>query len=139
MIGRVAAGGAATAIPVVWEFFGYHLPAGPTIVGVGACLMVRLYVTLDTPRPKRWLIELPVTGLTVLTTAVWIAERQVDLFAALGTGIGIGALGAGIITMFKRRAKATLDAIEVATGGAPGRAPIPEDQAELLRQIDRQL
>lgn len=136
MIGRVAAGGVA-AVPVVWQFFGYHFSAGPMIVGLCACLMVRLYATFDAPGQKRWLIEGLVTGIALLTTAVWIAEQQVDLFAALGTGIGLGAVGAGIITMFKRRAKAALDAIEVVTGGTPDRPGLPADIAAPLRQLDQ--
>ena len=41
------------------------------------------------------------TGLAMLITAVWVVEHQVDLFAALGTGGGASAVGAGIITFFK--------------------------------------
>ena len=67
-------------------FLGYYFPAGSMVVGLLACLMVRLFITLDAPGPKRWLLDGIVTGLALLATAVWIAEQQVDLFAALGTG-----------------------------------------------------
>jgi hypothetical protein len=56
------------------------------IVGLLACFMVRLFITLDALGPKRWNLDGIVTGLAMLITAVWIVEHQVDLFAALGTG-----------------------------------------------------
>jgi hypothetical protein len=62
-------------------------------VGLLACFMVRLFITLDAPGPKRWLLDGIVTGLAMLITAVWIVEHQVDLFAALGTGGMTGAIG----------------------------------------------
>ena len=61
----------------------------------------------------------------MLTTAVWIVEHQVDLFAALGTGgmtgaIGaIGAIGAGIISSAVIRASKA--AVSARTGGAGGK------------------
>ena len=56
------------------------------IVGLLACFMVRLFITLNALSPKRWILDGIVTGLAMLITAVWIVEHQVDLFAALGTG-----------------------------------------------------
>ena len=79
------------SVPVIWSFLGYSFPAGSMIVGLLACLMVRLFITLDTPGPKRWALDAIVTGIAMLVTAVWIAEQQVNLFAALGTGGGHSA------------------------------------------------
>jgi len=59
-------------VPVVWSFLGYHFPAGSMVVGLLACLMVRLFITLDAPGPKRWVIDGVVTGIALLVTAVWI-------------------------------------------------------------------
>lgn len=127
-----AASGTAASVPVVWSFFGYHFPAGSMIVGLLACLMVRLFITFDATGPRRWLVDGIVTGLALLCTAVWIAEQQVDLFAALGTGGGLGALGNGIIAFFKRRAQSAIDALDALSGG---HKPPPE-MTELLRKID---
>ena len=105
------------------------------VVGLLACLMVRLFITLDTPCPKRWLLDGIVTGIALLCTAVWIAEHQVDLFAALGTGGGCGAVGAGIITFFKRRGQSAIDALDAVL---PGKPAIPPDMTATLRELDKQ-
>lgn len=121
-------------VPVVWSFLGYHFPAGSMIVGLLACLMIRLFITLDTPGPKRWLLDAIVTGLAMLVTAVWIAEHQVDLFAALGTGGTAGAVGAGIISFFKRRGQNAIDALDAAL---PGKPAVPPEMTATLREIDK--
>lgn len=121
-------------VPVVWSFLGYHFPAGSMIVGLLACLMIRLFITLDTPGPKRWLLDAIVTGLAMLVTAVWIAEHQVDLFAALGTGGTAGAIGAGIISFFKRRGQSAIDALDAAL---PGKPAVPPEMTATLREIDK--
>lgn len=121
-------------VPVVWSFLGYHFPAGSMIVGLLACLMVRLFITLDTPGPKRWLLDAIVTGIAMLVTAVWIAEHQVDLFAALGTGGTAGAVGAGIISFFKRRGQSAIDALDAAL---PGKPAVPPEMTATLREIDK--
>lgn len=121
-------------VPVVWSFLGYHFPAGSMIVGLLACLMVRLFITLDAPGPKRWLLDTIVTGIAMLVTAVWIAEHQVDLFAALGTGGTAGAVGAGIISFFKRRGQSAIDALDAAL---PGKPAVPPEMTATLREIDK--
>ena len=125
----------ALSVPVVWSFLGYSFPAGSMIVGLLACLMVRLFITLDTPGPKRWLLDGIVTGISLLSTAVWIAEHQVDLFAALGTGGMCGAVGAGIITFFKRRGQSAIDALEAVL---PGKPAVPPEMTAALRELDKQ-
>ncbi|WP_294191117.1 hypothetical protein [uncultured Sphingomonas sp.] len=124
----------SVTVPVVWSFLGYHFPAGSMIVGLLACLMVRLFITLDAPGPKRWLLDGIVTGLAMLVTAVWIAEHQVDLFAALGTGGMSGAVGAGIISFFKRRGQSAIDALDAAL---PGKPAVPPEMAATLRELDK--
>ncbi|MEG3165530.1 hypothetical protein U1701_13090 [Sphingomonas sp. PB2P19] len=122
------------SVPVIWSFLGYSFPAGSMVVGLLFCLMVRLFITLDTPGPKRWLLDGIVTGIALLTTAVWIAEHQVDLFAALGTGGGCGAVGAGIISFFKRRGQSAIDALEAAL---PGKPAVPPEITAALRELDK--
>ena len=122
------------SVPVIWSFLGYSFPAGSMIVGLLACLMIRLFITLDTPGPKRWLLDMIITGIAMLVTAVWIAEHQVDLFAALGTGGALGAIGTGIITFFKRRGQNAIDALDAAL---PGKPAVPADMTATLRELDK--
>lgn len=130
----IAAAPAAITVPVVWSFLGYTFPAGSMIVGLLACFMVRLFITLDTPGPKRWALDGIVTGLAMLITGVWIAEHQVDLFAALGTGGTAGGAGALIISLFKRRGQDAVAALEAVI---PGKKPIPPEIPALLRELDK--
>jgi hypothetical protein len=131
--GAIAAVPSVT-VPVIWSVLGYSFPAGSMIVGLLACFMVRLFITLDAPGPKRWILDGIVTGLAMLITAVWIVEHQVDLFAALGTGGGAGAVGAGIITFFKRRGQSAIDALDAAL---PGKPAVPADMTATLRGLDK--
>jgi hypothetical protein len=123
----------SVTVPVIWSVLGYSFPAGSMIVGLLACFMVRLFITLDAPGPKRWLLDGIVTGIAMLCTAVWIVEHQIDLFAALGTGGGAGAIGAGIITLFKRRGQSAIDALDAAL---PGKPVIPPEMTSALRKLD---
>ena len=131
--GAIAAVPSVT-VPVIWSVLGYSFPAGSMFVGLLACLMVRLFITLDAPGPKRWLLDGIVTGLAMLTTAVWIVEHQVDLFAALGTGGAAGGVGAGIISFFKRRGQSAIDALDAAL---PGKPAVPPEMAATLRALDK--
>lgn len=131
--GAIAAVPSVT-VPVIWSFLGYSFPAGSMIVGLLACFMVRLFITFDTPGPKRWVLDSIITGLAMLITAVWIVEHQVDLFAALGTGGGAGAVGTGIITFFKRRGQSAIDALDAAL---PGKPIVPPEIAAALRKLDQ--
>ena len=124
----------SVTVPVIWSILGYSFPAGSMIVGLLACFMVRLFITLDAPGPKRWIIDGIVTGLAMLITAVWIVEHQVDLFAALGTGGAAGAVGAGIITFFKRRGQSAIDALDAAL---PGKPAVPPEMTAALRELDK--
>ena len=131
--GAIAAVPSVT-VPVIWSFLGYSFPAGSMFVGLLACFMVRLFITLDSPGPKRWLLDGIVTGLAMPITAVWIVEHQVDLFAALGTGGMTGAIGAGIISFFKRRGQSAIDALDAAL---PGKPPVPHEITATLRELDK--
>jgi hypothetical protein len=125
----------AATVPVIWTVLGYSFPAGSMCVGLFTCFLVRLFITLDATGPKRWLLDGIVTGLAMLITAVWIVEHQVDLFAALGTGGMCGAVGAGVITFFKRRGQSAIDALDAVL---PGKTSIPADMTATLREIDKQ-
>jgi hypothetical protein len=124
----------SVSVPVIWSFLGYSFPVGSMFVGLLACFMVRLFITLDAPGPKRWLLDGIITGLAMLITAVWIVEHQVDLFAALGTGGMTGAIGAGIISFFKRRGQSAIDALDAAL---PGKPAVPAEMTAALRELDK--
>jgi hypothetical protein len=102
-------------------------------VGLLACFMVRLFITLDAPGSKRWLLDGIVTGLAMLITAVWIVEHQVDLFAALGTGGMTGAIGGHhqLPRAAQVRVRSALDA------ALPGKPAVPPEIAAALRNLDK--
>lgn len=131
--GAIAAVPSVT-VPVIWSVLGYSFPAGSMFVGLLACFMVRLFITLDSAGPKRWVLDGIVTGLAMLITAVWIVEHQVDLFAALGTGGAVGAVGAGIITFFKKRGQSAIDVLDAAL---PGKPAVPPEITSALRKLDK--
>jgi hypothetical protein len=105
-------GGAAVsaAAPVVWNFLGYHFQAGPLIVAVCATLMTRLIVSLNTNGPRRWALDVTVTALCVLVSALWVQANDLALLPAGLSGIMFGALGLGIISVAKSQAAAAFRA-----------------------------
>jgi hypothetical protein len=109
-VSRAAAGGAAASasIPVFWDFFGYQFQAGPLIVAVCACLMTRLIVSLNTAGRKRIVLDVAVTLLSALVSALWVQSNQLALLPAGLSGIAFGALGIGIIGIAKSQAASAL-------------------------------
>jgi fluoride ion exporter CrcB/FEX len=49
--GAIAAVPSVT-VPVIWSVLGYSFPTGSMIVGLLACFMVSLFITLDAPRAE---------------------------------------------------------------------------------------
>jgi hypothetical protein len=111
----------AAAVPVVWTVLGYSFPAGAMIVGLGAAMLVRGFRTFREKTPQIRIVDLIITAIVMLTTAVWILRGQPDPLDALGAGIGFGMLGEGIIT----RGPAVWDAL--AGKGGPAAAPSPAE------------
>lgn len=101
MIGRTAAATSAAAQPVIWTLLGYQFEAASMIAGLCACLMVRIWVSLNdrSARVWAWSIDLTVTAISMLFTAGWIVLQRPAPFYALLSGTGFGALGAGIIAI----------------------------------------
>jgi hypothetical protein len=71
-------------------------------VGLLACFMVRLFITLDAPGPKRCLLDGIVTGLDAHYRGLDRRASGRPLRCARHRGM-TGAIGAGIISFFKRR------------------------------------
>lgn len=100
MLGKAALAGSSAA-PVVWTWLGYEFEAASMIAGLSACLMVRIWVSLNdrSARVWAWGVDLTVTAIAMLFTAGWIALQRPAPFYALLSGTGFGALGAGIIAV----------------------------------------
>lgn len=101
MIGKASAMIAAAAQPVIWSLLGYQFEAASMIAGLCACLMVRIWISLNdrSARAWAWGIDLIVTAISTLFTAGWIVMQRPEPFYALLSGTGFGALGAGIIAI----------------------------------------
>jgi len=89
----------ATSVPVVWHALGYPFEAGSMIAALCACLAVRFYVVQTDRAQHRWTLDVPVHLLSMMFTAGLVITRRPEPLEALLTGTGIGALGAGIITV----------------------------------------
>lgn len=89
------------AQPVLWSALGYQFEAASMIAGLSACLMVRIWVSLNARSATlwTWAVDLTVTGLALLFTAGWVALQRPAPFYALLSGTGFGAMGAGIIAV----------------------------------------
>ncbi|KQS01493.1 hypothetical protein ASG11_17725 [Sphingomonas sp. Leaf357] len=74
----------------------------PIFCACFAALIVR-GITISTPskRKKVWVFELLVTALSVLLTGVIVADRGLGIMNATLSGIGIGSLGVGVISIAK--------------------------------------
>ena len=98
MIGKATAMGSAIAQPVLWTALGYQFEAASMIAGLSACLMVRIWVSLNGATSAwTWAVDLTVTAISMLFTAGWIVLQRPEPFYALLSGTGFGAMGAGII------------------------------------------
>jgi len=135
MIGKVAAATTAVAQPVIWSALGYRFEAASMIAGLCACLMVRIWVSLNDRRPRAWAwaVDLTVTGISLLFTAGWIVLQRPEPFYALLSGTGFGALGAGIIAIalaWVRR----IEPLGVEPGPTPAAVP-PESDAVAIQRL----
>ncbi len=120
--------------PVLWNLLGYQFEAASMIAGLCACLMVRIWVSLNDRSPKAWAwgVDLTVTVIAMLFTAGWIALQRPAPFYALLSGTGFGALGAGIIAV----ALAWVKRIEPIAGvDLPGPAPTTPADASAPRLL----
>lgn len=117
---RVAAGaGAALTLPVatepvVWDFLGYTYHPGPVIVGVCAVAITRSIVFLQTTGRRQVVLDVLVSLLCALVTALWVQGHDLNLLSAGISGIGIAGVGIGLISIAKGavagRMRAALDA-----------------------------
>jgi len=85
--------------PSIWYFFGYLFEAGSMIAATCACIAVRFYVAQKDRAQHRLNIDLPVSALTLMTTATAVIRLRPGPALVLIYGTGIGALGVGLITI----------------------------------------
>lgn len=117
---RIAAGGGAALTlpvatePVVWDFLGYAYHPGPVIVGVCAVAITRSIVFLQTTGRRQVILDVLVSLLCALVTALWVQGHDLGLLAAGISGIGIAGVGIGLISIAKgamaTRVRAAMDA-----------------------------
>jgi hypothetical protein len=120
--------------PVLWSALGYQFEAASMIAGLSACLMVRIWVSLNGRSATLWTwgVDLTVTAIAMLFTAGWIALQRPAPFYALLSGTGFGALGAGIIAL----AIAWVRRIEPLAGIAGEAVPDSERRLPASRDAD---
>lgn len=85
--------------PEVWHFFGYPFEVGSMLAGLMACLAVRFYVTQTDQAHYRWTVDMAVLAISLMFTGGLIVTHRPEPFTAMMMGTGIGALGAGIISI----------------------------------------
>ena len=123
LVGKAAAMGNAAAQPVLWTALGYQFEAASMIAGLSACLMVRIWVSLNAGATTTWAwaVDLTVTAISMLFTAGWIVLQRPVPFYALLSGTGFGALGAGIIALALAWVKRLTPLADAAAEPAPRR------------------
>ncbi len=127
--------------PVLWSALGYQFEAASMIAGLSACLMVRIWVSLNGRSATLWTwgVDLTVTAIAMLFTAGWIALQRPAPFYALLSGTGFGALGAGIIALaiaWVRRIEPLTGIAGDATADSKRRVPAPSE-VDLSQEFDR--
>ncbi|WP_184023579.1 hypothetical protein [Sphingomonas yantingensis] len=109
----LAAAGAAATIPVAtqpvtWDFLGYPYQPGPVFISIIAVAITRAIVFLQTKGRRQILLDVLISTLCALVAALWTQAHELGLLAAGVTGIGIAAIGIGIISMAKGQVGAAI-------------------------------
>lgn len=86
---------------VMLSFLGMPFAAGSMIAALFGCSVTRVIIGMA-DKTSRWFVRLPVDILAIGVTFFFVVERSPELFAALGSGIFIGTLGATIIKIAER-------------------------------------
>lgn len=94
----------ATSQPVVWHFLGYPYEAACMIAALFGCLAARFWIGAAqvVRQQHRWLIDIPVTGMVLATSAALIIAQRPEPLGALLYGGGLGVLGEGIFKIAER-------------------------------------
>lgn len=94
----------ATSQPVVWHFLGYPFEAACMIAALFGCIAARFWIgaAQAVRQQHRWLIDIPVTGMVLATSATLIIAQRPEPLGALLYGGGLGVLGEGIFKIAER-------------------------------------
>lgn len=94
-----------TSQPVVWQFLGYPFEAAVMIAGLFGCLSARFWIGagLVIRKQHRWLIDLPVSAMTLGTTAALVIAMRPEPLTGLLLGAGLGVLGEGIFKIAEKK------------------------------------
>ena len=125
--GAAVTGTVFTREPVIWWIGGEPFHAAPMVVCICAVIITRVVIGLQAKGKAQWTLDLAITALCLLVTVLWVQAHELDMLAAGITGIGIAAIGMGIITMAKSfvasRIKAAMQAAGKALIGADEEPP----------------
>ena len=112
LAGATGAGASLTPHDSVWMWL------APILCGCVAALLVRgIAITTPTKRKTTWLFEALVTALSVLITGVLVADHRLGIMEATMSGVGIGGLGVGVITLGKTTVTAIITSIGQSMAG----------------------
>ena len=115
LAGATGAGASLAPHDSVWTWL------APILCGCVAALLVRgIAITTPSKRKTTWLFEALVTALSVLITGVLVADHRLGIMEATMSGVGIGGLGVGVITIGKTTMTTILQSIAANIGGSKG-------------------
>ena len=83
---------ASAAVPGTVCVIGMSVPLASAVIGISACLMVRLAMY----KGGAWAKWLCFTGLSVLGTVVTVSDQHIGPGLAFWTGIGLAAIGSSL-------------------------------------------
>lgn len=122
VLGAATMGTIASREPVVWWIAGYPFPAGPMVVCMMAVIITRVVIGLQAKGRAQWALDVAITALCLLVSVLWVQAHQLQLLAAGITGIGIGAIGAGLIGFAKSKIMGRFNAAVDAFLGPNGKS-----------------
>lgn len=125
-----SAAGTAAVVPIVWTFLGYEFEAGAMLVALVACFLVCTRRIVVNGRFK-FSRDVPVTFLALIVTAGCIIHFRPEPLFAIVYGMGIGAVGEGLITMAEKWVSRT-----GLFGAETDRLPVPQDMKDLVRKLN---
>lgn len=95
---------AAVAEPIVWYFFGVPFEAAGMVAALFGCFAARFWIGAGQQlrREHRWILDVPVTSMTLATSAGLVMMMHPAPLGGLLYGAGAGVLGEGIFKLAER-------------------------------------
>lgn len=77
----------------------------PVLLGCIAALIARgVSMSAPTRRKKTWVYEILITCMSVMLAGGWVYDQKLGYFTAIVSGLGIGALGVGALSLARTSA-----------------------------------